>query len=634
LHFSSILWEIRLVPNEERGEMLDATIMPGDPVYVLGSVQRNPEAPPDAVDSEALVVKPNVERKLAGPFWRLLYGGGRTAAWRAGNENIFFLTNSSEQTAAGLIRKGMIISWISAAIWILCSLWLLQEEIPRLLWNENITAVEIMREATPDERRLLLLEMVLDKDRFINTRALNDLWSMKHEIEKLPGCCPEMVPGLLRVMKKGQKHEKDFAAFALSRMNTGWELAVPGLLALAGDLEPYTRLKAIMALGQMKSHPDGALQVIKDALSDPDRDVRKGACHALEGFEEAAASAFSCLSELTRESDHDTRRDAISAMTRLKVEPELALPFYTPLLNGEDTTFSYFAAIGLLHQGEKAAPSLDELVRALDNRRSERTFVINTLGKIGPEAGAAVGKLCTLFDSLGDEERERAVDALGEIGSPDAIPVLEQAAANDRQKRVRDHSAWALKKIRQKEEGPEAQAPCREFDAAEEKFNCLKDLFDQGNAGKQHMAMAEIVQVRVGPELAVPFFAPLLDNEDMAISYFAAIGLHQQGTGAAPAVEDLVRALDRDQRERIIIIQALGRIGPGASVAVDKLIDLLKQGRDEERQNAANALGLIGSPDAIPALEEAFFRDEQHGVRTHAQWALGKIRTSMKFNRQ
>jgi HEAT repeat protein len=629
LHFSSILREIRLVPNWERGEMLDVSVRPGDEIYVLGSVQRNPDAPRDAVDSGALVVKPNVERKLAGPFWRLLYGVGRTAAWRTGNENIFFLTNSSEHTASRLIRRGMIISWVWAAIWILSSLWLLQEEIPRLLWNENLTFAEIMQDTIPDERRMILVDMLSSDDGLTQGNALNALWQLRAEIEKGPGCCPELIPGLLRAMK-GRQHVRDFAAFALSHINEGKERAVPGLLALANDLEPDIRFHSIMALGQMKQPPTAAIPVIKASLADPDRIVRDGACHALASYKETATEAFSCLGKLTADPDKTIRREAISAMTRLKVGPEIALPFYTQLLGGDDTTFSYFAAIGLLHQGKDAAPALAALVRALGRQSNERVFVIQALGKIGPDASDAADKLAEILKQGGDQERENAAEALGLIGSLDAIPALEEAAANDRQNRVREHADAALKRIRKKMEGPAPLNPCQGIALADENFNCLKDLFMEGNFGSRHAAISAMAQLKVGPELAVPFFTPLLESEDKPFSYFAAMGLFRQGKDAAPALENLVRALDRDRRERIYIIQTLGKIGPGASIAVSKLIELLKVGGEQERSNAANALGFIGSEEAIPALEEAAAGDTQNRLRTQAQWAVKKILENTK----
>ncbi|MCP5362134.1 MAG: HEAT repeat domain-containing protein [Hyphomicrobiales bacterium] len=97
------------------------------------------------------------------------------------------------------------------------------------------------------------------------------------------------------------------------------------------------------------------------------------------------------------------------------------------------------------------------------------------------------------------------------------------------------------------------------------------------------------------------------------------------------AVPPLVRELtDRsnDDRLRLNVIYALGRIGPKAKRAVVVLIPFLRHLDDDFRGAATFALGKIGpdAHEAVPALAKRL-QDPSTWVRTGAERALLAIRT-------
>ena len=96
-------------------------LLPGDSVYVIGNVEKNEDAPPDAVDSERLVIKPATGLEAASFSKRLLFGEKRKTK---GTDiyDIFFLTDVTELNASELFTKGLKNVWIWMLIWVALSL--------------------------------------------------------------------------------------------------------------------------------------------------------------------------------------------------------------------------------------------------------------------------------------------------------------------------------------------------------------------------------------------------------------------------------------------------------------------------------------------------------------------------------
>ena len=90
--------------------------------------------------------------------------------------------------------------------------------------------------------------------------------------------------------------------------------------------------------------------------------------------------------------------------------------------------------------GEKAAPALDALLRALgDEAEAVRLNAAYALGAVG---AAAVGPLLAALDDEREHEREHAAYALGAVGE-EAVDALV-AALNDERTHVRGFAAYAL----------------------------------------------------------------------------------------------------------------------------------------------------------------------------------------------
>ena len=124
-----------------------------------------------------------------------------------------------------------------------------------------------------------------------------------------------------------------------------------------------------------------------------------------------------------------------------------------------------------------------------------------------------------------------------------------------------------------------------------------------------------------GPETA-PALIRGLDDPEEAVRTTALDGLHLiRPPTAVPALVNCMKTNSGDFQRRIAA-QVLGDIGD--PVAVPALIDVLKNPNLSMGQEAARALGQIGDPAAVPALIEALCAPDSW-LRFYASEALGFI---------
>ncbi|MCI0704195.1 MAG: HEAT repeat domain-containing protein [Planctomycetia bacterium] len=99
----------------------------------------------------------------------------------------------------------------------------------------------------------------------------------------------------------------------------------------------------------------------------------------------------------------------------------------------------------------KVEHSVPSLVRTLkeDKDPNMRYFAAESLGQFGAEATSAVPDLIAALKDENAMVRMGVAYALGEIGSSDAVPALQEAS-KDGEKQVRDAAVHALKQIQQK----------------------------------------------------------------------------------------------------------------------------------------------------------------------------------------
>ena len=254
---------------------------------------------------------------------------------------------------------------------------------------------------------------------------------------------------------------------------------------------------------------------------------------------------------------------------------------------------------------------------------------------------SSVAKLIEQLKSSDLEQREAAIDALGQLGPAAASATLELAAElEDKSEIIRAHAAHALMQI-----GPEAAAAApalakamsdpdyhvrRMSVAALEKIHpdpsvVVKALGKALADADPSVRVAALHTLTEYSKDAVPVLSEALENENTR--YWSALALGELGPEAKAAVPALAKALSDErptvQRELLI---ALARIGPDSAPAVPAIIPLLQSKDDTVAHAAGFALGSIGpgAASATEALKKSMDGKDQMEECVNC-WALARI---------
>jgi HEAT repeat protein len=271
------------------------------------------------------------------------------------------------------------------------------------------------------------------------------------------------------------------------------------------------------------------------------------------------------------------------------------------------------------------------------------------LGKIGPAAMPALGK--ALHAEISDVVTEAASEALGRIGHPAAIPVLETVlkqgciAAAGALGAIGRPAIPVLERVVKDSDRDVSQAAAEALSridkfSSEQQRNRVKAYICVGKRDWKGAAA-------LGPA-AVPALEDALEHRDSDVSQAAAEALLRidefknesernrvkayicvgkrdwkgaaaLGPAAVPPLENASRNMPSYAREALVA--AVGRIGPAG---IPLLANALKDKNAGVRKAAAEALGETGRA-GIPLLANALAARERGKVKEAIAEALGKI---------
>lgn len=236
-------------------------------------------------------------------------------------------------------------------------------------------------------------------------------------------------------------------------------------------------------------------------------------------------------------------------------------------------------------QAFAAEPTVADLITALKSGdQPAKLSAIDSIGQQGEKAAAAVPALTELLKDHSPEVRAHAVKALGEIGqeAKPAVPALAALIA-DKDENVRRMVIGALRRIRP---GPQVGIPLfiKIMDDPDPavKIRAMQALSSAGkdavpfliSALKDEKAAywACLILDKIGPdaEQAVPELTQLVNSKRPELSREAILSLAAIGKPAAPAIPQLVKAMDNDL-DREPAVYALGQIGISPGSAESKI---------------------------------------------------------------
>ncbi len=436
---------------------------------------------------------------------------------------------------------------------------------------------------------------------------------------------PEMIPRLIAGLGDDDPRVRLETARLLNSLVENWRLFL-GHRDRAGGV----RLNAEQMATRRRLQPLSvqAIHALLAALKDTDDRVRWHATFALGLLEGEAQTVVPILIEMVQ---HETGRVSADGSINFRPFGDRGQYYFLGPSKKEGDPLRIAAMQALGSFGPDAATAVPLLIRTLhDPEPRIRWFAIEALALIGPTAKAAVPALIEalrskdvaaagiirgigmfMFGEMDDGPiRLIAAEALGRIG-PDAKAAIPDliAAMGDPDSRVRAEAARALGGI-----GPDAAAAIPDL---------VRLLTRSHPAPAAEWAKESLTQIGTP---AVPALLEVLRNDDPGACIAAIEALGKLGPRSSPSLPRLIACLhDPSPRVRIAAARTLGEIGPEDAAVIPDLIDAIKDPDDEVSAAACDALARLGKP-AVPAVL-ALNKDDDPDTRKVAVTLLSAMAT-------
>jgi RNA polymerase sigma factor (sigma-70 family) len=456
--------------------------------------------------------------------------------------------------------------------------------------------------------------------------------SAAEAIGKIGG--PDAVPALVEALQNKDFQTRWVAALWLGRLGGADASTIEALKKMQkDDPEEGNRryaaeaLKQIMARPSPETCPGSAKQAPK---TPPSPEAHRQAAAPDLPAEPPKGDApmpidpklLAKLAEQLRSQKWDESTTALTALEKLvpaKGAGKLDFgPVIEPLLDncgwgGISEKDGYRAEELIVRIGEQAAPALRQRLHSSEDR--DRRVAAKLVVRVEPSSTGLAELLRSLLADRDWEVRYAAIQGLGAQGptAKAAISALEKEDA-DPNRICRVAACVALIHIA----GP-----------SEKRVGALADLLfleKNGEDDAARYAADELSKLGRQAHSAVPQIMAALKYPN--VRHAAANALGPVGADPDKAVPALLTMLkdEPDRAGRFAVAGALGAFGPAAASAVPILRkELRADGSSEDRGwVAAEAIGKIGGPDAVPTLVEAL-QNKDDQVRTVAiQW-LAKL---------
>lgn len=339
--------------------------------------------------------------------------------------------------------------------------------------------------------------------------------------------------------------------------------------------------------------------------------------------DDSSGRHVSALIAELRSPDPQTRRNAASALSRVKPLPPDAIPAVTQALKDSDSTVQAFAVRALANAGAAGIPALKALLEDEEPRNLyARREAIRDLSRMAQEEPATWPLLVGAFDDPNLQQWPVHLDAFSDpdhsgrpsievakIGAP-VVPML-RGALLDKNPVVRRAAVAALQ-----------MAPGAAKDATPELIATLKD----SDPSVREIAAMDLGRIGAPARTALPALAAALS--DPRVGDEAAVAMARiDPTDKAP-VPTLIDALEHGglSVQQMDSVRALAAMGSNARAAVPALEHLLAPDPyTRPRAEYVKALGSIEGVDAVPVLTQAMTEGKDAGVSLAAVKAIAAM---------
>ena len=385
-------------------------------------------------------------------------------------------------------------------------------------------------------------------------------------------------------------------------------------------------LRAAQALARLeRSGVDALADVVQTRSMSPE--TRWAAASVLGKTGDEATALAPLLAAL---GDREDPLAAAGAATSLgELHSVDAIPALIAALGDEEFEFVANAAQGALyHIGAMAIPALiQKLADAPDIARRRAAWALSWLGA---DERARAGLFAALADADADV-RAAAVCAQRNHGDTDALPSLQRIRQEDKGvsadfDTLAELAEEAIRAIEARAAGLEEPSP-RDDEATAMDDVPLDDgetLYLDDVPLFESIEMSEENLANELTRLVALLTAQIRDEEDIERSVGAALSLAKLGPQGLAALANVARDASYDSDVRAGALDGLVNSGD-ETVALAALFDVLNNsGNSWLALQAANALGVLASPAAIPGLVEALV-DDQYAVSSLIEDALVRI---------
>ena len=293
----------------------------------------------------------------------------------------------------------------------------------------------------------IIIQCLNDPDDFARINAVDHLGHIGADVAVVA------IPALVRALNDESDAVRNRAAEALGRISSGAENSVPDLLRASGTVRlgmfRDSVVKAITGIGQ------DATPMLLNGLKDRDGYVRRTAAEALGVLGPGKTlAAIPGLTEMTDEMDAENRLTAAMALWRIHRD-ERSVPIIVQALRNDNFIVRSFALQCLYKIGPDAKFAVPALIDMLkDGNQFLRSDAAKTLGKIGPDAaGAAVPALKSALRDQDLRTRVASALALWQIARDQTVVSTLMKELQHSEDRMRWTILTALGEI-----GPEAQS--------------------------------------------------------------------------------------------------------------------------------------------------------------------------------
>ncbi|HIA69512.1 TPA: HEAT repeat domain-containing protein [Candidatus Poribacteria bacterium] len=307
----------------------------------------------------------------------------------------------------------------------------------------------------------LLIDSLNDESRYVRRNAAFALGRISEN-------AGESVPALITALGDGDWTVRLNATSALGSIGENAKAAVPFLIDTIDDVNWEVSVNAVKSLGQigsatsiavsalskaLKSENEmicsnaamalseigkAAIPVLIDALSDTNKTVRRTAAFSLGRIGKLPKEAVHVLKVTLNDNDISVRVSAAAALARIDPSSRIkTMLILTEALNSKDEFTRGFANYSLKKIRELDALAIEKRVKFLiqqlrDNDAAIRYKAIVTLGKMKQAAAGTVSDLIKMLDDSDKRVSSSVLEALKQIGNPEAIKAVNHYLENEK----------------------------------------------------------------------------------------------------------------------------------------------------------------------------------------------------------